>query len=157
MGCDIHSYAEAKNEKGKWVLIPQVKPFDWRNYTTFSFLAGVRNGMGIKPIHPRRGMPDDASAEVLHENEGWMGDAHSHSWLTTEELVDFNYDALVDYLAEPDDLRGRLSRVLRESAGLEEEPREVMTYRQLLSEEFFDELEELQKQGVGRVVFWFDN
>lgn len=156
MGCDIHSYAEAKNAQGAWVFIPQISPFDWRNYTTFSFLAGVRNGLGITPIHPKRGMPEDASPEVLAENEQWSGDAHSHSWLTIQELSDFNYDGLVDY-QEPDDLRGRLAKVLRENAGMEEEPREMITYRQLLSKEFFNDLEELQKLGVGRIVFWFDN
>lgn len=106
MGCDIHLYVEKKNiETGKWVNADEwnvsnyddeycyvTNPiYDGRNYELFAILADVRNRMNIIPICQRRGMPYDASKEVISENEHWRGDAHSHSWLTLKELMEYDW------------------------------------------------------------------
>lgn len=53
MGCDIHSFAEVRKD-GKWIRVEEPvfdglgdkktsEPFGWRSYSTFGFLADVRN------------------------------------------------------------------------------------------------------------------
>jgi hypothetical protein len=71
-----------------------------RNYNLFAILADVRNDFDFKPIAGPRGLPDDLSAEVVKltdpsddddSNDVWLGD-HSHSCLTVQELLDYNWD-----------------------------------------------------------------
>ena len=71
--------------------------YDGRNYTLFSVLAGVRDYGKVKPISPPRGMPDDLSTEVADEYEGWGGDAHSASWYSLDELINWNWDEPAGY------------------------------------------------------------
>lgn len=77
MGCDIHSFAE-KKENGKWIPVENVDgrdtawgtffarsekyfaPFNWRNYSMFGFLADVRNYSHCTPIADTRGLPIDS-------------------------------------------------------------------------------------------------
>lgn len=131
MGCDIHSYAERKR-RGKWELIPDLHPFQWRNYTTFGFLAGVRSW--IDPIDDPRGLPKDVSDEV---REAYMKGRliHTPSFLTIKELLEFDYDKPVfDGSTE--------------------------TYQDSLSSNFFTQLHELsllKNPEDVRIVFWFDN
>jgi hypothetical protein len=115
MGCDIHPHAEVRDPTtGKWTeasasFIEGPNPFDWRSYSVFAFLAGVRNyskvsGIVVEP----RGLPEDSP---FHESqckqeespawgrryepvsEAYNGDYHSHSYVTLAELLAFNYDA----------------------------------------------------------------
>lgn len=154
MGCDIHSHAERKTESGKWEAVPELSPFSSRSYGTFGFLAGVRNYSDLTPIAQPRGFPDDASAEVAAEYEGWGSDAHTPSWLSVAELAAFDYDAICED-----------RRVTRQvgpnhwNGGCTCEPGEgkQQTYREFLGPWFFDDLKALQDAGAGRVVFWFDN
>lgn len=158
MGCDIHSYAERRVD-GQWVFFddpqfgtteyPDMGPFEWRNYSVFAFLADVRNYSDIVPISPRRGLPGDVSAHVKDEYEMWAGDAHSCSWLSVKELVEFNYDQVMEDRRVMIDGDG--GRTAEPGGG------ETMTYRQFLRDGFFDDLKILTKIGAERVVFWFDN
>jgi hypothetical protein len=117
MGTDVHAVWQAKKD-GKWVDIESTWDQD-RHYFLFAWLADVRNGYGfagipthdaIKPIAPRRGLPEDFTVvdgedhpvacieaidprrrEWLDEDEkgnpvAWLGD-HSHSWLTADEIL----------------------------------------------------------------------
>lgn len=114
MGCDIHLYAEQKNGTG-WVTADEWKVdedepgrmevpcdsrfYSGRNYNLFSILADVRNGHGFAgidtgdgyPIAPPRGLPDDVTPEVKTESDGWGRDGHSHSWLTLQELLAYDW------------------------------------------------------------------
>ena len=78
MGCDIHCYAE-KKEEGRWAAITGLHPFDWRSYGMYGFLAGVRNYSAVPPITAQPGFPSDASPEVHKEKDEWESDAHSFS------------------------------------------------------------------------------
>lgn len=116
MGCDIHLYVEKKVD-GDWVTADKWTPdkcaesldalsvdyddsfYHGRNYQLFSILADVRNGSGFAgcdtgdcftPIAAPKGLPDNASAEVKREADSWDSDGHSHSYLTVQELL--NYD-----------------------------------------------------------------
>lgn len=150
MGCNIHSHAE-RRVGGKWEKVYGAftlddfdkeyygrekgdSPFDWRSYAMFGFLAGVRSHW-CDPIIEPRGFPSDACDEVRENYEGWYGFAHTPSFLTAKELLEFNYDKPI-------------------FEGYKE------TYRDNLSEMFFVHIEDLSKLGDPkdvRVVFWFDN
>lgn len=175
MGCDIHSYAEKRNKNtGKWEKVTGQfsldsyykklykkekgdSPFNWRSYSMFAFLAGVRNYDYCEPISEPKDFPNDASPEVTESYEKWFGDAHSTSWLTAKELLNFNYDKKF--------WNRRVTKQLSENhwtgAGIAEEGEGVtLTYRENLGEDFFVHLKELEEIGNPedvRIVFWFDN
>lgn len=99
MGCDIHAMVEVRidpyklNEKwpddngvwGWWMGAGEV--FIDRDYELFASLAGVRNTMAITPIAPARGIPEEPSELYRAWKRMWGDDAHSHSWVTVEELT----------------------------------------------------------------------
>lgn len=148
MGCDIHIHAEKKTESG-YEIIDQIKPFDNRSYGTFGFLAGVRNYSDVTPISQPRGIPDDVSPPVKHEHDGGEGDAHSASWLSVEELSNFDYDQLMED-----------RRVMRNNNGgctCDAGEGQSMSYREFLGEGFFKDIEILKESEATRIVFWFDN
>jgi hypothetical protein len=175
MGCDIHSYAERRNKQtGKWEKVTDHfslsdfdkdwykkekgdHPFDWRHYSMFAFLAGVRNYDRCDPISEPRGIPDDTSESVREEYEVWDGDSHSASFLSAKELLEFDYDKKfwdrrVTKQTGPNSWTG---------AGLAEEGEgRIVTYRENLGDDYFKHLEELEQLGDPedvRIVFWFDN
>lgn len=173
MGCDIHSHAE-RRVNGKWEKVYNAftlddfakeyygrekgdSPFDWRSYAMFGFLAGVRNYSCCEPIVEPRGFPDDACAEVKEDYDAWSCDAHTPSFLTAKELLEFDYDKTL--------WNRRISKQIGDrawtGAGLAEEGEgTIETYREFLGDSFFQDLEELSKLGDPkdvRVVFWFDN
>lgn len=115
MGCDIHMHIEYfdncyKNSKIKpikkwrcadWFKLnkyygekgepkyKQVPLWEERSYNLFAILAGVRNHNDIEPISEPRGIPFNVSDEVLKDYKSWGGDAHSASYLTLQELINF--------------------------------------------------------------------
>ena len=168
MGCDIHSIAEVR-ENGKWTAVTKdvfpldewdreyykkdggSSPFDWRSYSMFAFLAGVRNYDRCNPLSEPRGMPNDASEEAREMEEFWLGDGHSHSYLTLKELLEFDYDQTFWNRRLMKDGNG---------AALAEEGGRIVTYRENLGRQFFAHLEALSSLGGPedvRIVFFFDN
>jgi hypothetical protein len=170
MGCDITSYAETRGPDGTWSAVGDVfpldeydrevegkdhgpHPFDWRSYSLFAWLAGVRNYSAITPLAEPRGLPGDLSPEVRKEADddiefgsfGW-------SWFTLAELL------AVDYGAEVND-----RRVTRNGDGGctdESGEGERMPLREFLGADYFARLGDLTRLGNPedvRVVFWFDN
>ena len=130
MGCDVHMFVE-KKPKGKnkpWTFVEKFTPpdrdfgqcnsfYQWRNYTLFSVLAGVRGGE--EPISAPRGLPDYVSKAIDAEAMKWGPDAHSFSWLTVRELLNYDWskvhESVSDFLKDcliplmgagsPDDVR----------------------------------------------------
>ena len=108
MGCDIHMYVERKRG-GKWYncdyFVPsiewkdadgpddskftRIEMYGGRNYALFATLANVRNYGNTDYICEPKGLPEDASEYVASEYESWVGDAHSCSYLTLQNLIDF--------------------------------------------------------------------
>jgi hypothetical protein len=98
MGCDIHVYVEKKTN-GKWDRV--LKKFDLgRNYKLFSIFANVRNGYGfagsdtgdaLEYIAEPKGLPKDLTKEVEKEYLELGSDAHTPSWLTLKEILDFDW------------------------------------------------------------------
>lgn len=164
MGADIHLYLERKMKSGDWACVSNLNAIvhgeafdgrgangsDWwfklsnRNYTLFGELASVR-GDGLEP----RGLPDDLSEIVQDEADGWVHDAHSHSWMYADEFADIYHKVMAD----PND----------------EEP--LDRYHQLTLKEGKDYavwhfvnrmcnpmcIEDEDKPHDFRFVFWFDN
>lgn len=141
MGCDIHAYPERKTEKG-FVIVDNINPFRYRNYGIFGFLAGVRNYSEVTPIAEQRGLPNDASIMVINEYLQRCGiEAHSASWLTIEELHNFDYNQPME------DRRNAFG----------EEDGEKTTFRDFLGKDFFKDIHDMKAAGVDRIVFWFDS
>jgi hypothetical protein len=110
MGCDIHFFTEVR-KNGKWESVDEWEEEDgWthverelyrgRNYNLFSILADVRNGYGFAGIDTGepfnviaapRGVPESASDEYKNLVTQWGPDGHSHSWLTLQEILDFDW------------------------------------------------------------------
>lgn len=144
MGCDIHSCAERRDENGRWIEVPNIRPFDWRSYSVFGFLADVRNYSAVPPIAEPRGIPEDSPLASQD-----LGDWHSFSWLSVKELLAFNYGA------EMEDRRVMING----NGGCTAPPGggRRMTFREFLGEGFFDDLAELNDSGAERIVFGFDS
>lgn len=150
MGCDIHTQAE-RRINGKWEIIPGLRPFDWRQYGMYGFLANVRNYSDVPPLSEPRGLPDDAV--MPDDREYFLGD-HSHSWLSVEELLAFDYSAQVeDRRVTVQESSGMWNGGATASPG----GGETMTWREFLRQDFFDDLEKLKAAGAERVVFGFDS
>ena len=93
MGCDIHMHTEKKVD-GEWIDI-NFYPFDDRCYNIFGFLADVRNYSDVKPISQPRGVPEDSPA-YKKEFFDYYYDFHSGSWLSVEELSNYDYDQIME-------------------------------------------------------------
>lgn len=106
MGCDIHTHVEVKHG-GKWycgdyfhMIEPsknQIEPeyrivevCGDRNYTLFATLANVRNYGNTAYIDEPRGLPTNASDFVKNDYESCDWWAHSCSYVTLKELIDFH-------------------------------------------------------------------
>jgi len=171
MGCDIHIYAEVK-ENGEWEKVGPVfddpyyaperplsdwnqpkidQPYVGRNYDLFAILADVRNGRGFAgvptgtgfvPIAAPRGLPNDVTPGVEAQADSWGRDGHSHSWLLLSELQGYDWDQVTTHVSY-------YTSVQWES-----------TYRDSVGEHFFKTITALQALGHPdsvRIVFWFDN
>lgn len=154
MGCDIHSFAEKRNAEGQWTVVEGVHPFSNRNYGTFGFLADVRNYAKLRPLDTPRGIPNNVSGEVQAEYYAWRGDAHSASWLSVEELTQFDYDSM----CENRRVLKQLDRNFWSGAcSCEPGEGELQSHRDFLGKCFFEDLQRLIDVGAERIVFWFDN
>lgn len=118
MGCDIHLYVETRGSDGRWVTADKWTADEWaeedgaltvdydqqfyngRNYNLFAILADVRNGRGFagvktgagfNAISEPKGVPDDACPEFKAYQERYGCDGHSHSYLTVEEIIAFDW------------------------------------------------------------------
>lgn len=159
MGCDIHITAERKTDSG-YEPVDNVEfsegtaPFNWRSYGLYGFLADVRNYSECPPISSCRGLPDDISPYVENEYRAWDLDAHSPSWLSTAELIAFDYDKRFEDRRVSKQIGTNLwsgaSTAERRGGG-------VVSYRDFLGLQFFSDLATLKECGAERIVFWFDN
>ena len=154
MGCDIHVCAE-RRDGDRWVHVPmEAEPFSNRNYRVFGFLANVRNYSVVPPIAMPRGFPEDASEDARKDYTHWDWDAHTPSWLTVEELTNYDYDQTIE---DRRYIRQEGPNYFNGAATCEPGDGERMPLREFLGEQFFSDLTALKESGAERVVFWFDN
>ena len=85
-------------ENDKWEICrtkfpnnSNIHPYENRSYALFAMLAGINNtpNDGITPIDQPRGIPADASSFYLKETAD--GGGHSYSYLTLQELLNYDY------------------------------------------------------------------
>lgn len=172
MGCDIHMYVEYRFD-GKWVCgdhfeknpyyngidhyepeYSLVKIYDYRDYALFGVLAGVRN-YEVPCISEPRGLPDDCNDFIQKEYEAWEGDAHSCSWLTLQEIIDFQERVGPTY-----DFPGKRDRYILEN--LINKLKERADSLNLIYDFLWTGNERSRKEAYDkakgiRIVFWFDN
>lgn len=98
MGCDIHDCTEVY-ENGHWEKA-DISSYSGRNYNLFAILANVRNGVGFanvktgggfNPIASPKGIPSDCCDEFRAWADDYGIDGHSHSYLTVQELLDYDW------------------------------------------------------------------
>ena len=107
-----------------------------RIYALFGALAGARGA--IAPLYEPRGLPNDVSPEVLEEYRLFEGDAHTPSWLNTEEFRRC-LDLTITVLSK------------------EEDEENVKTWLQAY-EKIYEYMKYCDDEGEpSRMVFWFDN
>ncbi|MBR6716666.1 MAG: hypothetical protein IKI83_09520 [Prevotella sp.] len=135
MATDIWIHIEHRSRKsGKFVY--DFKPDSARVYALFGALAGTRGS--LNPIYDPRGLPIDASPEVIEEHDLFEEDAHTESWLTTGEFREC-LDLMIKELSNNYDLK------------------EIKTW--LKSYEWiYEYMKSSEDEGEpSRIVFWFDN
>ncbi|MDX1992550.1 MAG: hypothetical protein SF029_09175 [bacterium] len=80
MGTDISGWVEIP-KFDRWRGVIKIDGLLYRNYLLFELLFGVRNRSFAAPIAEKRGIPHDASPEVLlhfsdsdlHQGTSWVG------------------------------------------------------------------------------------
>lgn len=161
MGTDIKTWAVDKEgnditNQGKWgedLGFTNRFPFDWQSYALFGWLADVRNYSGLKPIAKCRDISDVPSWLYEEDNIDYWDYSYGNSWVTVDELNKFDYDAPVE--------DRRCARTLPSgivSGGCTSDVGEgrMTTMRDILGEDYFKNLEELNHIGADRVYFCFD-
>ncbi len=104
MGTDIHICVENCIDD-KWQVVEKNNNLFWlyhgRNYDLFAILGNVRNGSGFagvitgtgfNSISNNRGLPNNASIEVIKELNDEEEFYHSISYITLAELLSFDWD-----------------------------------------------------------------
>ena len=163
MGCDIHMYVEIKRDK-KWEnadyfvvsdplaekpKLSLVEIYGHRNYALFAVLADVRNA-GYDYIDAPRDIPDDATEFVKSEYDEWGWDAHSASYFTLRELIDYHEEHKPRYHDWDDYILLPLIERLKNRA-------DDLYFIFNFQWGGRGREEALEKAKDIRIVFWFDN
>lgn len=177
MGSDIHAYVEQLNIDGTWEQVAwagdrpdyvtddlveefaaagRLGPFARRFYGVFGFLGHEdRNYSRVPPLAPLRGLPPDLSPQTRKRAREWQADGHSHSWLSAQELADFDYSQPFENLRTSVTSGSFTDGAVTTDPGLGED----MTFRDFLGTRFFADLATLTAMNQvrpARIVFWFD-
>ena len=198
MGCDIHVYMEKKQtvngvkkwtDFNNWNINPYYNSskyekdeyiinsiYDGRNYELFGILAGVR--CMTDPIVDPRGMPSNVSDYIKKAYDGWGSDAHTPSYFTVRELLDYfkenpttTYDGMISSVQakalqngdKPTSWCGGTTDTSYEYHEWEDEsPLKyfIDCIKTRIQEDCWNELTEedlYEMSDKYRVVFWFDN
>jgi hypothetical protein len=129
-------YLYPENKEPEWQVDIEDSRFCEKNYFLFSILANVRNLEGIVPLSMPRGIPENVSGEIKRVSDSEGTDAHSHSWLTLKELLNFNWNQVFTFDGKE------------------------YSYSQCAENfltEFIPELQRLGDKDDVRIVLWFDN
>jgi hypothetical protein len=185
MGCDIHGKVEIRtSEKStNWFSTLDVGEVLRRNYDLFGFLFGVRNYAGFDPVIGIRPLPNNLSYSTEREIETWSYDAHSHTWISYEELKAIDWDQEAEEFDErihefkDGEYFGKCSYTsvldredYKKLRNGEEITKEGITYKQgkvnakdirceewNILEDLVDVLAEHYGKENVRLIFWFDN
>lgn len=87
---DNPEYHEVEDPRKKTIAYPS-RFYSGRNYFLFGILAGVREDR-VDPITEPRGIPTDICDILKEEYSRWGSDAHTASYYTLSELINFDWD-----------------------------------------------------------------
>lgn len=168
MSTSISIIAQIKSEDGSYRTI--TNKTKWYSYAIFAWLAGVRNDEHqIVPLSKPRGLPQDITDYIQkRRNEMQYGDndprdeilyslfkcppadAHSHSWFTLDELLNVDYQQIVED-------RRNYELVLSEnnSGSVPEGKGQFTSLKEYLGEAFMQDLDTLKQIGADRVLIAF--
>ena len=134
MATDIWIHVEYKSRQtGKWTYAYEADGD--RNYKLFDVLAGTRGD--CRPLYNPRGLPIDISDKAKKEYEDCGADAHTPSWLTTQELKECLNTAIK---RTKDICRDEMKKWLKPYYGI------------------YEKMKEKETRGEPcRMIFWFDN
>lgn len=150
MGISVIAFSE-KRDGDRWVLVER-EVLDFHSRTDSAFLAGVWNTSLVPPIAEPRGAPAVMSEPVTAELVAYGSDAVAPSWLSVEELLRFDYEQrFEDRRVARRAPQGWMDHAVTGEPG----QGRIVTYREFLGLDFFEELERLSASGAERVVFWF--
>lgn len=140
--------------------------YDNRNYDVFAILADVRNGRGFAgvktgegfvPISEPKGLPSNVSEEVKKESDYWEGDGHSHSYLTLQDLLTY------DWHGQKTKKAGMVTKISYYETACDFVDEVIPALKKLVhnskkdsSFPYLEKLTEEQTKDI-RIVFWFDN
>lgn len=165
MGCDIHTHVEFRRDcRENWQCgdyFATINPLDPdakyviqelcgdRNYSLFAVLANVRNDGSHDYIDKPRGLPDDATEFVKQDYEDFGWDAHSCSYLTLRELIEYHDEH------KPKDIFGHyiLLPLINDLKRRADEFHFIYEF----SWDGVRRDEALQQAENMRFIFWFDN
>ena len=148
----VNPYSPDENHEFLWNEI-----YAGRDYMLFAMLANVRNYNGLPYIVEARGIPDDACSRTMQAYKAWGDEAHSASYLTLKELIDFYHDPWhgSDRDVEEDVWKGARESLNDLIAPLKARADELGAIPYYLWEEKPAMAE--AKAELIRIVFWFDN
>ena len=127
MPCPIQIFCERKTDTG-YKCLPKITPFNWQFNDMYAFMAAVRYNLAPPTIACSRGLPVDASSAAVIYNL-IKKDSRLPSWLLISELLEWDYAAVVRQGSK-------------------------MTWREFLGDDFMEDLLDMEKAGVDRIVFW---
>lgn len=178
MGASVSTLVEVHNGK-EWIELEESifpvlagyediygehtsSPFQPQHYGLFAFVGDVRNYYAVPSVAPHRGLPDDHMSETeiifggaeqaISRYPYRILEGSSQTWVTANELLEFNYDEKFEDRRNHDGFNG--NETLPEGKG------KVITYRELLGEHYFKELEVLKtfaEPNKVRIVFAFES
>lgn len=168
MGCDIHMYVEY-NRTGKaesdWLCgdyfrvadplaekpaIKRIELYGERDYSLFAVLADVRNSNLCDYIAEPRGLPDDVTEFVKREYGAWGNDAHSCSYFTLRELIDYHDEHKPQDLLGYDVLKPLINKLKQRADELD------LIWDFEWHNSFTRDIAHKKADRI-RIVFWFDN
>ena len=168
MGCDIHMYVEYKNTTNidtRWrcgdyfriddpgaekPVMKRVELYGDRNYSLFAVLADVRNSNLADYIAEPRGLPDDVTEFIKREYVAWGSDAHSCSYFTLQELIDYHDEHTPQDSLGYDVLKPLINK-LKQRANEIDLIWDFEWHNSLTCNIAYEKADRI------RIIFWFDN
>ena len=150
MGFDLFAFPE-RLEDGRYETDTSDRFFDWRHHGMWSFLGGWDEDLGVPCIARERGFPADGVQIEPFMSEGLPSDIFGMSWLSVQELLDYDYDtAFVGRFRNLEDGDGHVIGYIPDP-----EAATNITVRTFLAPDYFKELARLAASGAERIVFFY--
>lgn len=190
MGTDISTILEVRKEDGLWYEPSSYKvpgfdfedpylrgyysfPFNYRSYSLFGFLGNVRNTSCCPSITDHRGFPEGSvwlekdtgrdmwGPETNKQSLANDGNDYGFSWVTLQELLDFDYSQQFEDLRLSQTYKSPENTIVCHNGNVQGKPGDGQwtTVREHLGEDFFTQLEALKTFGKPedvRVFFYFN-